>query len=97
MTVVRCAATAPHPSDPPLAVTVMHGGTTLCGPCALVQASRAISEHQAISLTPIPREDPRCSVCGAVCGWADDAWVCTRKSCGSEWYPDHGPQYAVTS
>lgn len=43
-----------------------------------------------------PQDAPQCAVCGAVCIWADDAWVCTRESCGSEWYPDHGVEYAVS-
>jgi hypothetical protein len=36
-----------------------------------------------------------CAVCGAHCIWAEDAWVCTRDACGSEWYPDHGPEYVA--
>jgi hypothetical protein len=31
---------------------------------------------------------PVCPVCGARSRWVDDAWVCTRRSCGAEWYPD---------
>jgi hypothetical protein len=95
MTIVRCAATAPHPSDPPPAVMVMRGGTALCEPCAVVQATRAVNERRAISLVPIPQPDPHCLVCGAVCHMADDAWVCTRAGCGSEWYPDHDARFAV--
>lgn len=34
----------------------------------------------------------KCSACGSWCSWADDAWVCDRARCGSEWYPDHDPR-----
>lgn len=37
---------------------------------------------------------PACSVCLAPCRWVDDAWVCTRRSCGAEWYADHGEKWA---
>lgn len=37
---------------------------------------------------------PKCGTCGAPCLPADDAWVCTRKSCGNEWYPDHGAEFS---
>ncbi len=36
-----------------------------------------------------------CSACGAKCRWSVNAWVCTRRSCGSEWYPDHGDHWAA--
>lgn len=36
---------------------------------------------------------PKCASCGGACQAADDAWVCTK--CGDEWYPDHGPEYAM--
>lgn len=36
-----------------------------------------------------------CSVCRSRCRWVDDAWVCTRRSCGAEWVRDHGPEYDV--
>ncbi len=55
-------------------------------------AEKAVSGYIAQLATSRP--DPKCSVCGAACHWADDAWVCVRRSCGSEWYPDHGPEYA---
>lgn len=40
---------------------------------------------------------PKCSVCSAPCINAMDGehWVCTRKSCGSEWSADFGPEYAM--
>lgn len=40
---------------------------------------------------------PKCAACGARCQNAGDGehWVCTRKSCGSEWNADHGPEYAM--
>lgn len=28
----------------------------------------------------------RCSSCGGVCYWHDEAWVC--DSCGDEWYEE---------
>lgn len=39
--------------------------------------------------------DPLCAVCGAVCQWAEDAWTCTRASCGSEWDADHSWMYVA--
>lgn len=51
--------------------------------------------HAIMNEVMRPRQkEPKCSVCGTKCMWVEDAWVCTRKSCGSEWYPDHGPEYA---
>jgi len=41
------------------------------------------------------RKLPRCRVCGSVCDWVDTHFVCIRRSCGSEWDADHGPEYAV--
>jgi hypothetical protein len=40
-------------------------------------------------------DPPDCSVCGAECHWSVDAWVCTDNLCGSEWYSDHGTEYAA--
>jgi hypothetical protein len=35
---------------------------------------------------------PSCPVCGGRARWVDDAWVCTRRSCGAEWYPESEPE-----
>jgi len=34
-----------------------------------------------------------CASCLGDCYWHDEAWVC--DSCGDEWYPDHGSEYAA--
>ena len=30
----------------------------------------------------------KCPACGAALRWVDDAWICTRQSCASEWAAD---------
>lgn len=37
---------------------------------------------------------PDCSVCGSPCRFAETGWICTRRSCRSEWYPDHHPRFS---
>ena len=48
--------------------------------------------------SPTRRPWRRCSACGGVCHWHDEAWVC--DDCGSEWVSDHDPRFeapAMTS
>jgi hypothetical protein len=55
-----------------------------------VHSLLAAEDPKAWALDAAP--EPRCGACGAACRWVEDAWVCT--SCGDEWYPDHGSEYA---
>src|SRR4051794_35849472 len=55
---------------------------TVCGQCATEANTNRMR-----------RPWRRCSACWGVCHWHDEAWVC--DDCGSEWYPEHGQQFAA--